>query len=272
MNRKIRAIALSVFVTAALFSCKPLEQDTYYQTFYRIATVNYRLGTAYLTLDCTTDAYKPRNFKDTVDMQSFGLSAGDKIIAEFKIEAVGSMDNAVLTLESAKKISIQDIATEQPSDTLNFYYQMTKFGLTDVVYPDIWAVGHVVTIAPTYYVPSSSSKAEFHLYPLRVQGDTLIMRLYSDIPEADNSLRPYTQSLLCYDISSLRQQVSNPIEQERRDTILARLDRLEKDSITVHIVTPDTLRAKNSKNPANNYKYEQWVPNLPSTTTVRYDF
>lgn len=270
MKRILGILTVTLCVAVALLnSCQPLEPNSYTQTFYRVATVKYSMGTAYLSLDCTNEAYKLKNFKDTLDMQRFGVSAGDKIIALLKIEASSSI---VITLESCTKIAIDELATSQPSDTLNFYYQMTQISMSDIIYPDIWNEGHVVTIAPMYYVTSTDSKAEFQLYPFDFRNDTLFLRLYSDIPDADVSYRPYLQSLLCYDISSIRKPASNPADQEIRDSILARLDRLQPTSFNVHIVSPDSLRANNSKNQANDGKYLLPYPVPPSTTSIPFDF
>jgi len=271
MKRIIGILTATLCAAVAFFySCQPLEPDSYTRTFYRVATVKYKLGTAYLSLDCTNESYRLKNFKDTLDMQRFGVSAGDKIIALLKIEASGSIDNNVMTLEECSKIAIDELATSHPSDTLNFYYQMTQFSLGEIIYPDIWNEGHVVTVAPIYYVTSTESKAEFQLYPLDFRNDTLFLRLYSDIPDADVSYRPYLQSLLCYDISSIRKPASNPVDQEIRDSIVARLDSLQPASFYVHIVSPDSLRANNSKNPAGKYNLPYPIP--PSTTTIPFDF
>ena len=53
--------------------------------------------------------------------------------------------------------------------------------------------------------------------------------------------------------------------------MLASLRMQEKDNIYVRVVTPDTLRAKNSKNIANPI-YLQPVPGLSQTVQIPFDF
>ena len=65
----------------------------------------------------------------------------------------------------------------------------------------------------------------------------------------------------------------NPTEQILRDTIWHRLDRLKdsnKQKITVMVVTPDSLRAKNSKSP--NGSYNQPFPGSPVSIKIPLDF
>ena len=175
-------------------------------------------------------------------------------------------------------IPIRKVEESKPIDTLNFYYYFAKFRLYTRDYPSIWSEGHILNIAPVCHVDDDKNKSDYFLYPYDFIGDTLMCRLYSDIPDDDVSLNPaYRQTFLCYDMSSIRNAAANPDEQILRDTILARLDRVkEKQSkITVIIGTPDTLRAKNSKvrdQDGNTVPYVQPVPGLPISTTITLDF
>jgi len=159
-----------------------------------------------------------------------------------------------------------------PSDTLNFYYKFSVSLLGNTSYPAIWNTGHIINVTPVYFIPENARTPKFYFYPLEVLEDTLVVRLYSFIPDADISLNPdYTQTILNCDISTLANTVSDPVEQARRDIMLTSLRMQETDRIQVKIVTPDTLRAKNSKNEINP-KYIQPVPGLPQTVQIPFDF
>lgn len=273
-NMRIRNILESVLAIATMamvFSCDPMEQSTYTEPFYRIGTVRLVNGNASIKMDLTGESFSISNFRTESDMEKFGVSNNDRVFAAMTLEAVGSMSNAVITLDALSKIDTHTFAASQPSDTLNYYYQFTKFALYNSEYPAIWNVGHLVNVIPTYFVPEEHEKAEFQLYPLSFENDTLTARLYSYIPDCDVSLNPnYTQSLLCFDVSSLRDSVTDSKSQEIRDTILARLERMENDKFTLTVITPDTLRAKNSK--AADKTYIQPLPGLPQSISVPFDF
>lgn len=272
-NMRIRNIlesALAIVIMAMVLSCGPVEPSTYTEHFYRIGTVRLVNGNASIMMDLD-ESFSIENFKTESDMKKFGVSDNDRVLAAMTLEAVGSMSNAVVTLYALSKIDTQKFAASQPSDTLNYYYQFTKFALYNSEYPAIWNVGHLVNVTPTYFVPEEHEDVKFQLYPLSFENDTLTARLYSYIPDCDVSLNPnYTQSLLCFDISSLRDSVSDSKSQEIRDTILARLERMENDKFTLTVITPDTLRAKNSK--AADKTYIQPMPGLPKSISVPFDF
>lgn len=267
----LKTIILTFLATAAIISCKPLEPSTYEEQFYRVGTVLLKNGKANIQMDCTNETFDFINFKTESDMDAFGVKNGDRVFAAMTLYAENSMNNATITLNELSKIQTQKFVTSQPSDTLNYYYQFTKFALYTSEYPAIWNVGHLVNVTPTYFVPEEHQPVSFQLYPISFEDDTLKARLYSYIPDDDVSLNPaYTQSLLCFDISSIRDKAADSKSQEIRDTILARLERMENDKFTLTIVTPDTLRAKNSK--AAEKEYIQTLPSPSKSVTVPFDF
>lgn len=263
----ILAAAAMILVVA----CREMDPSTYHELFFRVATVRYDGTKAWLDMDYSGEVFTIDNFRTSADMANFNVSNGDRIIASLSFDAVGDMSNNTVTLNEIRPLGIMKLEEAAPSDTMNFYYQFSKFLLINVQYPAIWAAGHIVNVAPVYFVPEADCKAEFHFYPIEVIKDTLVLRLYSDIPDDDKGLNPdYTQSILCCDVSSLRERVSNAAEQEKRDTILARLDRQNLENIIVTVTTPNTLRAKDSKNPDSDYL--QPIPNLSKSVTVPFDF
>lgn len=287
MKRIIICAVFAVCIVSAFFiqGCEKLEQPTYSQTFFRIATVKIKNDQASLYTDKLHESFFPKNLKTAEDVYNLGLVNNQHIIAVLTVDAVGTMDNNSITLNAYARIDTTRCEGQEPSETFNNYYYFTPYDfdrmVTDSVnypsyiYPRVWAEGHLMHITPTYFVPSGTDKAEFHLYPFDVQGDTLMMRLYSDIPECDASLYPntYFQTLLSIDVSSVRDSADNPTEQILRDTIWARLDRLKelnKEKITVTVCTPDSLRAKNSKNP--NGEYKQPIPGPSVSIKVPLDF
>lgn len=257
-------------VSAMMLACDPLEPSTYTENFYRIATVQCSDGKASLLLDYTGEKYNLENFKTESDMKSFGLKNGDRIIAEIEVNAVGTMSNNKLTLKSvADTISVLKLAKTQPADTLNYDYQFNVLWLVDQRYPAIWSQGHLVNVAPIYYVPSNESVTGFYLYPMQMNRDTLEMRLYSYIPDNNLAIRGYasaSQSLLCFDIASLRDSVADATEHKHRKDLLKDIEKLNQDSLMVHIFAPDTLRGS-----LDGIYYEHY-PRVSVSISIPIDF
>ena len=286
MKRIIILALFAVCIVSALLvqGCEKLEQPTYSQTFFRIATVKVENNKAYLYTDKLHESFFPKNLQTPEDASSIGLAKNQHIIAVLSVDAVGTMSNNTISLIAKARIDTTRCVGQKPSDMFNYYYYFTQYNfdrmVSDTVYPSyiypkVWAEGHLITIIPTYFVPNSTDKAEFHLYPFDVKSDTLMMRLYSDIPECDVALYPntYFQTLLSVDVSSVRDSADNPTEQILRDTIWHRLDRLKDNNtqnITVTVVTPDSLRAKYSRN--SNGSFKQPKPNLSVSVNIPLDF
>lgn len=285
MKRNILRAAFAACITSVLFiqACDPLEPSTLSENFFRVATVVYKDGRVGFYTDYDHELFFPSNFRDTADAVSAGLTDGLHVKVWFTLDAVGSLNNNTITLNGFKKIDNTRVVGQKPSSDFNYYYYFAKYNLThdilsrddsytEYVYPSVWAEGHIVNVAPTYFVPNASDKAEFQLYPYNMSNDTLFLRLYSDIPTCDVSINPdYAQTLLSLDISSIRDSAANHAEQVLRDTILARIDRVASKRIVVTIATPDTLRALNSKTKDN--KFLQPGPNLPTDPiTIPIDF
>lgn len=285
MKRNILRMVFAACITSVLFTqaCDPLEPSTLSENFFRVATVIYKDGRVGFYTDYDHELFFPSNFRDTTDAVTAGLTDGLHVKVWFTLDAIGSLDNNTITLNGFKKIESTKCVGQKPSDTLNHYYYFAQYNLThDILskndsytacmYPSVWAEGHIVNIAPTYFVPDASDKAEFKLYPYNLSNDTLFLRLYSYIPTCDISINPdYTQTLLSLDMSSIRDNAANPAEQVLRDTILARLDRIATKRVVVRIATPDTLRALNSYN--KDKKYVQPAPNLSTEpVTIPIDF
>ena len=272
----IRTLFALCIASAVLQSCEPLEPSTYTETFFRIGTFKYVKGKPVFNTDYVHESFIFDNVKDSAAMAKLNAKDGDRFRVSVTLDAVGSMSNNTLTLNQAVPIKIRRIEKKQPCDTLNFFYYFAKFDMVSLTYPSIWSEGHIVNIAPVCFVPRENSKADFYLTPVDFTNDTLVLRLYSDMPECDVSLNPqYYQKLLCYDISSIRDSASTPQDQVIRDTIWARMDRLEQEKIVVKITTPDTVRAKNSKvfdESGKNIPYLRPVPGLPATTVIDLDF
>ena len=243
MKRNKTLSALAVCIASALVvACDPLEPSTYTENFYRIATVTYAEGRASLDFDYTGESYAIDNFKTKQDMTDFGVKAGDRVIASLQYHAVSTVGK--ISLLGANKYPVLKLEESRPADSLNHDCRFNVLTLFDVKYPAIWAKGHLVNIAPIYYIPSSDCVSKFYLYPLQMNKDTLEMRLYSYIPDNDLAIRGYSnasQTWLCYDIASIRDSVADPEELSHRKQILSDIDKLKSDSLMVHIFQPDTL-------------------------------
>lgn len=285
MKRNIALTLLTACVTAftAFTACDPVEPATHSENFFRIATVKFDGNDVTFFSDYEHTTYYTSNVRDTATAISFGLKDGMRIKAWFTLDAVGTMDNHTITLNGFAKHESTRCVGSKPSDTLNYYYLFDQYDInreilgrnaqvSPTLYPSVWNEGHIVNVTPTYFVPNDNDTAAFYLYPIELRADTLVLRLYSYIPDCDVSINPdYTQKLLSLDISSIRDRADNPAEQELRDTILARLDRLNKDKIVVTVQTPLTARAKDSKNPAGDYTRP--IPGLPTDPiTIPFDF
>lgn len=247
-----------IAVLSAFLACAPVEQPTVSHKMIRIATVEKQGGKASLSFDYTGEKYNLNNFASESDMDRFGVAEGDRVFAFMTLKAVGTYVNSTISLDSLVKAQTLPISVTQPSATMDSYYKfavMEAAGL-DLVgissYPAIWSNGHIVCVAPLYYQPAGKPLPTFAIYPDSVKSDTLTMTLYANIPGNDVSMNPYySQALLNIDLSEMRENTGNPVEQARRDSIMARLDNLGKNEIYVQISTLDVLYAENSKNPSN---------------------
>lgn len=243
MKRNIFSVLFAACLASAIMvSCEPMEPASHTETFHRIATAQLKDGKASMIIDYTGESFAVDNFKTQEDMQHFGLFNGDRIVAKFTFEAIGNIGNSKIYLdEIVRKYPRLSLSKSRPADSLNYAYRFNTLSLISVRYPRAWASGHVVNIAPEYYAQSAYSKADFKLYPIQVQGDTLKMNLYADVPDTVNSWEMY-QKFLCFDISTLRNPVSDPVEQEHRDSILSKLTALKEDTIIVQVFAPDIMR------------------------------
>ena len=242
-----RTILLTLFaaglVTAFMIqSCDPLEPSKYTENFYRFATVEYINNKASLLIDCTGERYYFTNFSTLSDMEDFDVRHGDRVIAGMTLTAVGNMTNNKLYLNELTKYPISSLAEFRPSDTVfNYKYQFDAYNLVNQIYPKIWSKGHYINLTPYFEVSSKEKDIQFYLYPIDVNNNTLVMRLYSNIP--DTLPAKYAQhAFLCYDISSLRNPVSDSDEQIHRDSIIRKLDLLDTDTIRIQVYEPEIMR------------------------------
>ncbi|MCQ2065825.1 MAG: hypothetical protein MJY66_08220 [Bacteroidaceae bacterium] len=274
MNRKSFSILLSAaFILTAVSSCRELEPSTWTETLHRVATVRQSGESVRLEIDYSGENFILGNFKNASHMAAFGVRDGDRILAHMTYNAVGNANNATFTLDSIHKIAVSDLEISCPPDTQNFYYEMDVLELVSLSYPAIWNAGHIVNLAPVFFVPEGERKADFSLYPLCVRGDTLVVRMYADIPDDDVSLFPqYRQKIMNFDISSLADSVADPVEHARRQAMLASLRTYGESRIYVQVVSPDTLRAKSSKNQSSGYKFELTTQLIPQTVRIPFDF
>ena len=275
MKRKtfFSSLVALLYAGMILSSCEPLEPSTYTESFFRIASVSYKDGKASLLIDYTGEKYYFSNFSTQADMNRFNLKDGDRVLAGMTVSAVGNITNNKLTLDEVSKFPKNPIAESRPSDTLNYKYQFDVLNLINIQYPKIWSQGHLINMAPTYEVSSQGKKADFQLYPLGASNDTLVMKLFADIPDTVSSGNIfYEQKLLCYDLSTMRNPVSDPAENAYRDSLLSILANAGKDSITVHIFAADTLRQTwNTSNGIKERKYFP-IPRASVSVSIPFDF
>ena len=275
MKRKTFFSSLIALLYAGMIfsSCEPLEPSTYTESFFRIASVSYKDGKASLLIDYTGEKFYFSNFSTQADMNRFNLKDGDRVLAGMTVSAIGNITNNKLTLDEVSKFPKNPIAESRPSDTLNYKYQFDVLNIINIQYPKIWSQGHLINMAPTYEVSSQGKKADFHLYPLRASNDTLIMKLFADIPDTVSSGNIfYEQKLLCYDLSTMRNPVSDPAENAYRDSLLSILAHAGKDSITVHIFAADTLRQVwNTSSEIKERKYFP-IPRASVSVSIPFDF
>lgn len=275
MKRKTFFSSLFALLCAGMIfsSCEPLEPSTYTESFFRIASVRYKDDKASLLIDYTGETYYFSNFSTQADMNRFNLKDGDRVIAGMTVSAVGNITNNKLTLDEVSKFPKIAIDESRPSDTLNYKYQFDVLNIINIQYPKIWSQGHLVNLAPVYEVSSPNKSVQFHLYPLAANKDTLIMKLFADIPDTVSAQDIYyEQKLLCYDISTMRNQVSSPSENAYRESLLNTLANAGKDSITVQIFAADTLRQ--IWNTANGIKERKYfpIPRAVVSVSIPFDF
>ena len=234
MKRTIFSVLTAALAASALFvSCEPLEPSTREDTFYRIASVSYKDGDASLLLDYTGESYKFSNFSTKSDMNRFGVQNGDRVIAEITMTAVGTVTNNTLTLNRVIKYPKYALSESLPADSLNYGFRFCSLNLVSVIYPTAWTQGHVLSIAPEYYSSHKGVKPAFKLYPSKVVGDTLMLNLFCDMPDT-LTVWDTEQAFVNFDISTLRDQVSDQAEQNHRDSLRKIIDNGEAALLVWH--------------------------------------
>ena len=278
MKKNIVRLILAVsLISALVMSCEPLEPSTYYEEFYRFGTVQYKNNKASLLIDYSGETYYFNNFVSEYDMSVFDVKPGDRVLAGMSLNAIGSIFDNEITLNKVYKYPTYKLAESQPSDSIdNFKYELFKYTLnknseyTYITYPKAWSQGHLVNMMASYNISKESVEGKFSLYPIEVINNTLVMRLYSYIPDTlPASYVKYT--FLCYDMSSLRDPVADPVEQVRRDTILSQLERLNLDTINIEIHEPEIMRCY-IKNGDEVNEYQYYNPRNYATLSVPFDF
>ena len=273
MKRTIFSVLTAALAASALFvSCEPLEPSTREDTFYRIASVSYKDGDASLLLDYTGESYKFSNFSTKSDMNRFGVQNGDRVIAEITMTAVGTVTNNTLTLNRVIKYPRYALSESLPADSLNYGFRFCSLNLVSVIYPTAWTQGHVLSIAPEYYSSHKGVKPAFKLYPSKVVGDTLMLNLFCDMPDT-LTVWDTEQAFVNFDISTLRDQVSDQAEQNHRDSLLTQLEALKKERINVKVTAPRFMRVKMFK--TSGEVSEISLVNYPSptvTVSLPFDF
>lgn len=270
------SLVSSAVIASAFLACEPMGPASYTVQIGRIATVNVGDGKASLNLDLTTDKLNLDNFNYPADADHFNVSNGERVIA---IATLYYEDGVLLREQHLDKIAlkypIQDMAAKQPSDTLNFDYDFSQITLGDMKYPKMWRKDSLLNISPAFYTMSSETP-EFLLYPTGVSEDTLRMRLYSDIPECRQESANQTagQLLLCFDLNSLRDQLPDAQEDQRRKQMMHALDSLNPDKVVLQVMMPDTLRGYQKLN-GELLKYKRNLLNgnvMSEFLSVDFDF
>lgn len=273
MKRNLIQTLFAALLLSSLFiSCEPMEPSSRTEIMSRYATVRSNGTNAYLIFDGVNEIPRIKNFSNASDMKSFNLKDGDRVLATISVKVIENTVGEIVTIEYISKIDTHKLATSQPSDTLNQYFTLNTLEIGRLQYPSIWSQGHYVNIAPVVYAQNTiKNTPKFKLYPLYVFRDTLVTRLYSDFPESDfgNNYITY-QDVYCFDLSSLKDPVSDPQEQESRDSILARLGRIGSNFI-IKIIPRDTLRSKYTK-PDSIYVLDNLKPSSPVSVSVAFDF
>ncbi len=273
----IRAIIAAFTVSALVMSCHPMEPSTYTEDFYRFGTVQYKDNKASMLMDYSGETYYFTNFVSESDMNRFDVKPGDRVLAGITINAIGSIFDNKLYLNRVFKYPIYKLAESQPSDSIdNYRYELIKYALnqnsayTYITYPKAWSQGHLVNMMASYNISKESVEGQFSLYPIEVKNGTLIMKLYSNIPDTLPAVySKYT--FLCYDMTSLRDSVADPIEQAHRDTLLSQLEKLKQDSIKIEIYEPDVMRSYVRKGDEVN-EYQYYNPRSYANLSIPFDF
>ena len=273
MKRTIFSLlTAAIAVSAVLVSCEPMEPSTREDTFYRTATVSYDDGVASLLIDYTGESFKFSNFNTKSDMNQFNVQDGDRVIAQITMSAVGTITNNRLNLDRLIKYPKHALSESRPADSLNYAFRFSRMNLVSVIYPEAWTQGHVLSISPEYYFSGEGGKVEFYLYPSKVSGDTLLLDIYADIPDT-LTVWSTQQAFVNFDISTLRDQVSDLAEQNHRDSLLTQLEATGKDRINVKVTAADFMRVKMFK--TSGEVSEIKLVNYPSptvTVSLPFDF
>ena len=273
----IRILVAAYIVSATILSCEPMEPDSYTEDFYQIATVQFINDKASLLMDVSGNRYYPKNFATKSDMNRFEVAHGDRVIALMNLYAVGNIANNKLTLKKLYKYPIHPLAESRPVDSIyNYKYQLQQkvynrgSSYTQLTYAKAWPQGHLVNVMPEYTISSEDVEAQFYLYPIEVKDNALVMRLYSNIPDTlPAKFSDY--SFFCFDLSTLRNQVADSMEQAHRDTILSQLEALNKDTINVEVWEPEIMRDL-FRNGDEIKERKYYNPRAYATLRVPFDF
>lgn len=266
MNRKIFKTMIGLgAIVSLLASCEPLEPSTYTEKFNRIGTVETKGSEAVFSIDYTGENLKFSNFNTIEDFSRYNVKEGDRVIANMTLNAIGN--TAQFYVNSMTQVNVSNIESAAPSDTLNHYFRFGTWSLDGrFSYPQIWSNRHFINVVPiTNPLSSEKDKVKYYIYPTDFMSDTLVMRISANVPGNNRMTNYEYSSLLCWDMSTLRDKVSESSEQEWRDSILNHFDNQELDSIYVQVTTHDSIW----------YHFNDtitWIKKGVLTTRIPYDF
>gem|GEM_PF-6154225 len=219
---------------AALFfvSCDKADQPTYTTTLLRLATVVETPYAASLSIDCTGESFIIEGFSTPADIQKYGLRNGARVFAQITAKITGSNDNVSFSLDRIDSLTVNPIRSDEYDASHGSYLYFGPLALNGITYPQIWSNGNFFNIVPVFY-PVDDASYNVSLHTDCIMGDTLLLRLTSDIPGSDLKSDAHP-TLFTYDIS----QISDT-------TFTSALADLDTDSIYVTVATCDTLSIKN---------------------------
>lgn len=263
--RRFFYLLFSTISVIAITSCDPLEPSRYTTTFNRLGTVKTTGSNVQLNLDYTGEEFLFSNFNTISNLEDFNVTDGDRVVANMTLTVVGNIPMPKLYMNRITKLINYQIDTIAPSDTLNHYFRFGLFSIDNSFsYPQIWSSGHHINVAPITN-PSNKKGLKYHLYPISFSNDTLRMRLSANVPDNNRMKYEETQTLLSYDMSSLRTSVSDEQTTRWKDSIINHIETNRYDSIYIAVSTHDSLW----------YHYNNtvtWIKGGTLYTRIPFDF
>lgn len=248
-------LALAMCGMVMLSSCTKVDQPTYTETFFRLATVEKTSYGVNLNIDYTGESFTLNNFRLDSDIDAFKVRPDNRVLAAIEVKMVGSADLSQFLVNTMDTLQVMSLNLSSFQDSVGPYFNFANLQVDNsFLYPKLWTNGKYLNVAPFFCVKGAqdAKKGQFRLFPNRVSNDTLYLTMRLDSISCDTRYSKENR-YYCYDLSSMKRSTSNAEMKQRVNDIYSKLRALRQDSIYITVESSKVLISEeNDKQNRNN--------------------